>query len=452
MDLELKIENFGPIDKATIQVGQFTVFAGPNNTGKTFVAKMLYSILSARDTNYALVFFDTMAHLIKTELQLFEQSGRAIEERPLSAIRRALQKIDSILRDASPINLIQNELDQLRAVQLELMTEIEGIRGHSQALKNNVKTKEEGASDYLSATHGTLETFIDLLEGRFKNVESAIASGWQLRCRQNVSGNFQESALSNLKGNGDSPLYFNVQGVGELREGEKAFKFTHNPQIVQNMQSFPETFYLESPLYWKLKSALESIKLDSRSPFGASLNGVPDYFYDMAVALRRRRIEHPFAGIHESLHKAIGGRISLSEAGDLEFQKNGKSISLSLTSAGVANMGMLALLIERGALERGSFLFIDEPESNLHPAWQVEMAEFLFELARQGVNVVVSTHSMTILKWLEVHVKEKPEDRELVKLNKFPPDAEWNDDMDAVMAEVKQSLTEPFSDLYIKGL
>ena len=40
-------------------------------------------------------------------------------------------------------------------------------------------------------------------------------------------------------------------------------------------------------------------------------------------------------------------------------------------------------------------------------AWQVEMAAFLFELARQGVNVVISTHSMTILKWLEVHVKEK---------------------------------------------
>ena len=187
--------------------------------------------------------------------------------------------------------------------------------------------------------------------------------------------------------------------------------------------------------------------------FETSLNGVPDYFYDMAVALRRRRIEHPFCrNPHESLHDAIGGKISLSEEGDLEFQQKGKSIPLSLTSAGVANMGMLALLIERGALERGSFLFIDEPESNLHPAWQVEMAAFLFELARQGVNVVVSTHSMTILKWLEVHVKEKPEDREFVRLNKFPPDAEWNDDMDAVMAEVKQSLTKPFSDLYIKGL
>ena len=113
---------------------------------------------------------------------------------------------------------------------------------------------------------------------------------------------------------------------------------------------------------------------------------------------------------------------------------------------------MLALLIERGALEPDSFLFIDEPEANLHPAWQVEMADFLFELARQGVHVVISTHSMTILKWLEVHLKKESKDRALVRLNKFPPDAEWNDDMDAVMAEAKQSLTQPFSDLYITGL
>ncbi len=445
MDLELQIKNFGPIDKATIQVGQFTVFAGPNNTGKTFVAKMLYSIFSAMRANHALVFFDVMAHSIELNLQRFEQIGRVVEELPLSAIRKRVQKIDSILRETFPSNPTQSELDRLRVVQSELMAEIEKIKVHCQTLKNS--KEKEGPS---SATH-QLENFISTLEHGFKNVEWMINWGRSQKLHQNIRGNFQELDLSNIKGDGDFPLYFSIEGVGELRGTEKSFAFNLYPQIVQKMQSFPEAFYLESPLYWKLKSALESIKLDSRSPFTA-LNGVPDYFYDMAVALRRRRIEHPFAGIHESLHDAIGGQISLSEAGDLEFQQKGKSIPLSLTSAGVTNMGMLALLIERGALDRGSFLFIDEPESNLHPAWQVEMAAFLFELARQGVNVVVSTHSMTILKWLEVHVKEKPEDRELVRLNKFPPDAEWNDDMDAVMAEIKQSLTKPFSDLYIKGL
>ena len=368
MDLELKIENFGPIEKATIQVGQFTVFAGPNNTGKTFVSKMLYSILSVRNANHARVFFDMIARSIELNLQRFEQSGQVVEERPLSAIRKGVQKIDSILREAFPRHPIQNEFDQLKAIQPALRAEVEGVKAHYQILKNNDEKKEEGPS---SEAHHILENSINTLESRFKDVEWMIRFGRNHNFRQTVQGNFQESDLSNIKGDGDSPLYFSVQGVGELRATEKSFGFTSDSQIVQNMQSFPETFYLESPLYWKLKSALESIKLDSRSPF-RTLNGVPDYFYDMAVALRRRRIEHPFAGIHKSLHDAIGGQISLSEAGDLEFQQKGRSIPLSLTSAGVANMGMLALLIERGALERGSFLFIDGPESNLHPAWQVE--------------------------------------------------------------------------------
>ena len=177
MDLELKIENFGPIDKATIQVGRFTVFAGPNNTGKTFVAKMLYSILSSRNANHARVLFDTVAPSIKSDLQLFEQSGRAIEKRHLSAIRRALQKIDSILREAFPSHPIQNELDKLRKIQPALMAEMEEIKVHSQTLKNNIETKEEESPSLLSQSHQNFGISITLLERGFGNLELAIDWG-----------------------------------------------------------------------------------------------------------------------------------------------------------------------------------------------------------------------------------------------------------------------------------
>lgn len=446
MDLELKIQNFGPIDEATIQVGRFTVFAGPNNTGKTFVAKMLFSMLEAINANHALVCFEAHASVIYRILELNRDFGAA-GERAKSIIRRALQKIDSLLREAASSRVSQNELDVFKSVQSEIIAEIEAMSTHLQTLKNNIE-RDEDRFEVLEI-HGYIKDSIDNLEETLRNEKLVIDFGCAWKFSQNVSGNFQVYDISQLKGVSDSPLSFSVQGLGVLEEANQ-FEFSPDPQIVQNPQSFPKAFYLESQLYWKLKNPLESIKLDSRS--SVSLNGVPSYFYDVVVALRRQRIDHPFAEIYKDLYNTIGGKIVLSEAGDLEFQTSGGSFPLSLTSAGVANMGMLALLIERGALEPGSFLFIDEPEANLHPAWQVEMAEFLFELARQGVHVVISTHSMTILKWLEVHLKKEPEDRALVRLNKFPPDAEWNDDMDAVMAEAKQSLTQPFSDLYITGL
>ena len=102
------------------------------------------------------------------------------------------------------------------------------------------------------------------------------------------------------------------------------------------------------------------------------------------------------------------GKIAISESGNLSFQENGRSFSLPVTATGVANLGTLALLIEQKVLDKDSFLFIDEPEAHLHPAWQVVMAESLFELAKGGVNVVIATHSADILKWLEVHVKRIP--------------------------------------------
>ena len=448
MDLELKVQNFGPIDDATIQVGRFTVFAGPNNTGKTFVAKMLYSILGAINANPALVFFEVHAGMIYRFLELNRDFG-ATGERARSGIRSALQKIDSILREATSSRVSQNELDVFKSVQPKIIAEIEAMKTRLQILKNNIE-REEDRSEVLQL-HGYIKDSIDNLDKTFRDAELAIYKGWFWKFLQNVSGNFQVSDISQLKRVGDSPMSFSIPGLGSLEEADQ-FSFIPDPQIVQNSQSFSKVFYLESQLYWKLKNPLESIKLDSSSSSWVSLNGVPSYFYDVVVALRRQRVDHPFAEIHKGLHNAIGGKIVLSETNDLEFQTSGGSFPLSLTSAGVANLGMLALLIERGVLEPDSFLFIDEPEANLHPAWQVEMAELLFELARQGVHVVISTHSMTILKWLEVHLKKESKDRTLVRLNKFPPDAEWNNDMDAVMAEAKQSLTQPFSDLYITGL
>ena len=64
---------------------------------------------------------------------------------------------------------------------------------------------------------------------------------------------------------------------------------------------------------------------------------------------------------------------------------------MPVTAMGIANLGILALLIERKVLDKGSFIFIDEPEAHLHPAWQVVMAEALFDLSRQGANVVLAS-------------------------------------------------------------
>ncbi len=110
MGLELKIQNFGPIDEATIQVGRFTVFAGPNNTGKTFVAKMLYSVLGAINANHALVFFEVHASMI---YRVLEAVLKLIPD--VTHVRRFVML--SVAEASFPPELVRDSSTPLRSAQ-----------------------------------------------------------------------------------------------------------------------------------------------------------------------------------------------------------------------------------------------------------------------------------------------------------------------------------------------
>ena len=93
-------------------------------------------------------------------------------------------------------------------------------------------------------------------------------------------------------------------------------------------------------------------------------------------------------------------------------------------------------------------------EANLHPSWQVEIARTLFELSRLGVNVLITTHSDEILKFIEVKTGENPESKKLVELNHFSSDGvnNYEDDFDSNLAKIKEELTGPYASLYFAGL
>ena len=254
-----------------------------------------------------------------------------------------------------------------------------------------------------------------------------------------------------------------MENFGEFQISNGKIEFDINPSVkfswVRQLQQYSRVIYLESPVYWKLKNALEDTRSYPRFLYGGDrerLSGVPGYFYDLVRALKFEYAgDMAFPDLYERLigKEVIGGKIAISESGNLSFQEKGRSFSLPVTAMGIANLGILALLIERKVLDEDAFIFIDEPEAHLHPAWQVIMAETLFELSRQGVHVVIATHSVDILKWLEVHVKKSPDGKERIALNQFPPNGDGPDeDFETQIAKIKQELTKPFSDLYLKGL
>ncbi|MDD9859229.1 MAG: AAA family ATPase [Nitrospira sp.] len=464
MEFDLHIRNIGKLTDARLRIGRFTVFAGPNNTGKSYVSKILYSIFDAMNANHAEVYIDKLTEFLLGDvkrLQRYSEESRAL----LSPLREEIDALhdlvtESLVGDVEELDKIIPEIAE-RANRMQSM--FVDIRSSIESLETELDEHDRRAyffsfplTDYTSRIEQSLSRLDSKLRGT--DAKKTITSAIEYKIEANLIQNFQVPKLADLRGTEDAESKVDIANFGTFEFSNGEIKFSPGRAWLQALRQFSNVIYLESPVYWKLKNALEFLR--GRYSRSSERSGIPGYFYDLAGALdefeRGYTGDKAFPDVYEKLtgKEVLGGKIVISDSGALLFQENGRSFALPVTAMGVANLGILALLIELKVLDQESFLFIDEPETNLHPAWQVVMAESLFELVKGGVNVVIATHSVDIVKWLEVHVKKNPKDKQLVALNKFPagdPDAS-EQDFDNKMAAIKKELTDPFAELYIKGL
>ena len=437
MAFTLKIKNIGKLTDATIRIGQFTVLAGPNNTGKSFVSKSLYSIFDAANANLVEVFIKDRISPIKGHFRLF-----SILDQSNSKIWRSfdgeIARMESACKDFSIediegldeiIHLFADSVKNMQAMFPDVRAFVESSSAQQTLFSPDSYEKE----DVINSLKECLNELQDLLNNT--NSREVISFGLDQKIRENLIQNFQVPNFSDLSGDKGVPSEVDIENLGKVELSDEKLNFEIGHSGLSKLQQYSKVIYLESPVYWKLKNALEDIRISPRFRHSdrEQISGIPGYFYDLASALRPQYSgDMGFPEIYDKLtgKDILGGKIVISDSGDLSFQENDRSFPLPITAMGVANLGILALLIERKVLDKGSFIFIDEPEAHLHPTWQVVMAETLFELAKGGVHVVIATHSADILKWLEVHVKKNPGDEDMIALNKFPVNGDDADEQD----------------------
>lgn len=122
-----------------------------------------------------------------------------------------------------------------------------------------------------------------------------------------------------------------------------------------------------------------------------------------ALAIKGRRSERA-ENLLAPLERAMGGRLQLDgRSGRFYLTVHGSGITeMPLVAEGVRKLGMLARLTAVGAfLDRGC-LFWDEPETNLNAKLIRSVAKALLDVCREGVQVFVATHSLFLLRELEV--------------------------------------------------
>ena len=84
-----------------------------------------------------------------------------------------------------------------------------------------------------------------------------------------------------------------------------------------------------------------------------------------------------------------------------------EDLDICSLSAGLKNFVVIRTLFEKGAITNNGIVIMDEPEINLHPAWQLILAEILVLLHKDfGLNILLNTHSPYFLNAIESYSKK----------------------------------------------
>ena len=134
-------------------------------------------------------------------------------------------------------------------------------------------------------------------------------------------------------------------------------------------------------------------------------------YFDLARALEAAPLGEaelePFHTLLRRLEQLIGGRLRLEGGRFLLESRRGGKLEIDLSAEGIRRLATLYRLIQNGTIREGSLLFWDEPETNLNPKLIRPVAGILTELARRGVQIVLATHSLFLLRELEILSQEQ---------------------------------------------
>lgn len=156
--------------------------------------------------------------------------------------------------------------------------------------------------------------------------------------------------------------------------------------------------------------SLHQIILKSREQDQAF--GFDDTYLDLARALRQSpkmgKNSAEFAKSRQSLEDILGGRVEYDEAsGRWQFKKGNQKFPIGVTAEGIKKIAILDTLLGNRYLDTSSIVFIDEPESALHPLAVSKLLDIVGVLAERGIQFFMASHSYFVLKKLFLIAQEQ---------------------------------------------
>jgi predicted ATPase len=371
-NLELSVKNLGPVERAKISLKPLTILLGPNNCGKSHIAKLIHSIVSCETKIYTPRFlpFNPSRAVRQKVLDM----AKCIDNGRMARSDVAVDLMKTYVSSFFPKVLLNNLSAATwgdvvrygsRSCSIDIQSKIisSRIRGNTKPRTVNVTAPVICIDPTLSLPYSSDDTF------QFDDKKNEL--------RYNMP-----------------PPRTSYTRRPELMMGILANLFEYN--AIKN--TFRASFYIPSERAGVLdmyKSAIDGI-LDTTASYDGDIRSTTSEFIAQLMFLNDER--GVFANAVDKIqHVMTGGRIGVSRhemghVSDMYYEYDGHKTSVHASSSSIKAIAPLLLLLKHSITGR-DLLILEEPETDLDLKNQTRLAAFVARLVRLGLCIVVTTHS-----------------------------------------------------------
>ncbi len=142
------------------------------------------------------------------------------------------------------------------------------------------------------------------------------------------------------------------------------------------------------------------------------LFGFDATYVDLVLALQNptqmSRNFDAFKASRQNLEQMFQGRIEFDGQADKWIYRKGNSrFSIHITAEGIKKIAILDTLLGNRYLTPDSIIFIDEPESALHPKAISQLLDIVRLLSQKGIQFFMATHSCFVVKKLYLIARQQ---------------------------------------------
>ena len=409
LDYRLDVRDFGPIARASVEMRPLTVFIGPSNTGKSYLAMLLYVL-------HRCLCLETGGRWQDHPLRRWSYVRNTMWHRAGqdSTVREALTGwVASALTNDNPPPLpeellknIHSDLEQPDALALALDHELRRCFGVEDL---RTLARRGGGKKPTVNVSGPPETQAPSAEVARYEVKLAAAI--------EIAGNMPLDLLSRCLVEHLETARSSMDALDDLPVDEVGASIYLSHTIERAIDRFlgaacRQAHYLPADRTGVMHShqVVVGALVQSASMAGIrpaanmpTLSGVLADFLQQLINMgggHPRRTGGLAKQFEESL---LAGRVRVerSEANYPSFlyRPEGweEDLPLMRTSSMVSELAPVVLYL-RHVVRSGDVLIVEEPEAHLHPAMQAKFARELARLVRAGVRVVLTTHSEWLLE------------------------------------------------------